>query len=227
MRPVYTCSSEVVTRILQRSGVSLAVAAVAAFATGSALVTAHADLGVSYDGGCAIVQEVIPSQCSYVNLGGDSESLNFVGTGSVSISGCGGTAGPFFSSTSSQAVSGEIGGTTCTVTLSGTGVVTIVDSTHAWGVCAAFSFGEPLDASCDYVALTTVGLAVGEVVTTSQATVTLTIQNLTTGATITCPPGAGVGSITVECPYTEAQGNHYQATLTSTAGDFSFVTVGR
>lgn len=188
-------------------------------------LTAHAELGQSYPGGCMVVVAALkPNNCVYNNIAGDPETLVYAGVGTVTVtSAC---SGSFTTSVSgTYTLFGETGGCDYTMTLTGSGVASTFDpNLDGIGNCQGADAGDNA-ISCPYVAAITAGTAVGEAVTTSFVSISLDVLNQN-GIVICHATASGVGSVTALCgPYGEAQDELYTARLTVTSGSPDAIAV--
>jgi len=189
------------------------VAVLAVVPATAPVLSAHADAGESYPGGCAIAFAATPpSSCTYVSVGGKPMQVAFAGSGTVSVSGC--TGGDLSPSPAGTYVTGpQAAGCTYTLAISGTGIAAAVnDQAGSFAECFDFSDGFVLGDSSDclYDAVTTSGDAVGEAISSLPAEVDITVTDDTTNGKVASCTATGTGSIEVRCPYTETIGHLYE-----------------
>jgi hypothetical protein len=189
------------------------VAALVVVPATAPVLTARAEAGGGYPGGCAIAYAAAPpSSCTYVSVGGAPVHVAFEGSGTVSVSGCtGGDLSP--SPPGTYVTSGQVAGCTYTLAISGTGIAVAVNEQVAdFGVCSDFSDGFILgdSADCFYDAVTTGGEAVGEAISSLPAEVDIVVKDTSNGGTVASCRATGTGSIDVTCPFPETFGHEYE-----------------
>jgi hypothetical protein len=204
------------------------------------VIHAHADVGVSYLGGCTVVVEVtsLNNTCDFTNLASDTETLVYEGSGTVTvadISGCG--TGTTTLSPGTHSLSNEIGG--CTYQVSVTNGVAIAADSNVLGLGYCFTVTPPppptlTSVDCNYVAISPAGsggIAVGVALSTAPMTYSITVTDETTSTFVTVKTctASGFGVLTQECPFPEQVGHIYYDTVTVTSGsalDLGVVGVG-
>jgi len=118
-----------------------------------------------------------PSTCQFIGVSSQPVDALFAGTGTFTIRPDSGSCDPSGAGDVGPAPAGlyhpvPIGACGYTVTVQGAGTVTVVDpNVRFWGQCEGTS-------SCDHDALQGPGTVVGELVSTQQATLTLTVYDV-------------------------------------------------
>jgi len=202
-----------------RCGLAAAVAATASMASVGQM---HSNALVNDVVGCVAAQVTLPDTCSYTSLGSDRMELVFEGTAgsTASISGCGGTSGPFTPSTNPQPITGETGGSLCTVSIIGSGVAVVTDDNPFLAApCVGFGTGTPGTPSCTYTAVSPLGVAAAELVDASQVSAGITVRDLTLGTVLDTCASNNFGNDTVVCAgYSQHVGDQIQVAFTATGG---------
>lgn len=197
------------------------------------MIRANADIGLSYPGGCVVEVEVtaLNNTCSFVNLASDIESLQYEGSGTVTVSthnpnvSCPSTSHTF-SASGSYSLGDEVGG--CTYDVSTTGGMAVAYDSNVLGLGYCFTASnppppDPRTVNCNYVAVAPIGsstgVAVGMAISTVPITYTIVVTDQTTATpvNITSCPAGGVGVLTQECFFTEQPGHIYYDTVNVTS----------
>jgi hypothetical protein len=182
---------------------------------------AHAEVAQEYPGGCSVTYaEQAPSTCHFIGVSSQPVDVLFAGTGTITIRADSSTCDPSGAGDLGPSPTGlyhpvPIGACGYTVTVAGIGTATVVDpNVRFWGQCEGTS-------SCDYDALQGPGTVVGELTATQQATLTLTVYDVTTNVSlVTTCSSTGTGSVTVACSYPETQYHNYEVqALWTVTGD--------